>query len=226
MCPKWMFCQIFGNCYICYSPYFLNNGACIEASAWTRWVPRPSRRGWREELLKAKPGRISSIALYLKGSFLYFLKGSLLFFNYRKLNMNWDSPWRHNKALLCYVVMINIWKCRFQRRWPTCNCKNINFRCKGFRPAKRAAIHKQCIAMVSLALRIINIIHSGFSECWLFLHFYSPRSRNLQRKKKLTGCTSFWERFHIFSGCFEATYKKFPCLQKLSWRHQFCHCLP
>ena len=173
---------------------------------------------------KAPKGKARSYKLHC----LIFFQ---LFFNYRKFIRNWDSPWRHNKALLCYVVMINISKCRFQRRWPTCNCKNINFRCKGFRLAKRAAIHKQCIAMVSVALRIINIIHSGFSECWLFLHFYNSRSRNLQRKKKLTGCTSFWERFHIFSGCFEAiyifwTYKKFPCLQKLSWRHQFCHCLP
>ena len=64
-------------------------------------------------------------------------------------------------------------------------------------------------------LSFINIIHPGFSECWLFLHFYNSRSRNLQRKKKLTGCTSFWERFHIFSGCFEAIYI-FLDLQKVS----------
>ena len=95
--------------------------------------------------------------------------------------------------------MINIWKCRFQRRWPTCNCKNINFRCKGFRLlAKRAAIHKQCIAMVSVALRIINIIHTGFSECALFLHSYYFRSRNLQRKKKLRGCISSWAKLFLW----------------------------
>ena len=70
--------------------------------------------------------------------------------------------------------------------------------------------------MVFVALRIINIIHSGFiSECWLFLHFHNSKSRNLQRKKKLTGCTSFWERFHIFSGCFRAIYI-FLDLQKVS----------
>ena len=72
------------------------------------------------------PGQIQTV----KGK--YFLKKSHLQ-NSKKVShtrfivISFPAlPGRHNKALLCNVVMINIWKCDVQRgRGPTRNCKTL-----------------------------------------------------------------------------------------------------
>ena len=121
-------CHIFGNCYISVILSLFNSDVCIVAKVWRQWVRWPNRREWTGEHQKAKHGRTSSTAWANTNSEGEIVKNAPC--KMQKKFQTRDSlpalPGRHNKALLCNVVMINIWKCDVQRRrGPTRNCKTL-----------------------------------------------------------------------------------------------------